>query len=127
MSKWILAGTAIALLLLATRGLFSAQGGVSVVEAAAIIKQEKDLQLVDVRTPGEYAAGHLARARLIPLQELETRLGEIDKAKPVLLYCRTGHRSGQALKLLASKGYADVRHMEGGIVAWQTAGLPVSR
>ena len=127
MWKWILVGTAIALFLVAVRGLSSAQGGVSVAQAAAMTKEKKDLQLIDVRTQGEYAAGHLAQARLIPLQELETRLGEIDKSKPILLYCRTGHRSGQALKLLVGKGFPDVRHIEGGIVAWQAAGLPVSK
>jgi rhodanese-related sulfurtransferase len=127
MSKWILVGTAIALLLLAVRGFSSADAGVSVAQAAAMTKEKKDLQLIDVRTQGEYAAGHLAQARLIPLQELETRLGEIDKSKPILLYCRTGHRSGQALKLLAGKGFPDVRHIEGGMVAWQAAGLPVSK
>jgi phage shock protein E len=124
-AKWILPALAIPVVLLALRGIAPAGGGISVAEAATAIKSKKDLQLVDVRTPGEYEAGHLAQAKLIPLQELETRMGEIDKSKPVLLYCRSGHRSGQALKLLAGKGFADAKHMEGGINAWQAAGLPV--
>jgi rhodanese-related sulfurtransferase len=127
MAKWIFAALAIAVLLLAMQEVSLAEGGVSAKEAATLIKGKKNLQLIDVRTQGEYAAGHLAQAKLIPLQELETRLGEIDKAKPVLLYCRSGHRSGVALKLLAGKGFADVKHMEGGINAWQAEGLPVTK
>jgi rhodanese-related sulfurtransferase len=105
----------------------SADGAISPTEAASAIKEKKDLQLIDVRTPSEYADGHLAKAKLIPLQELESRLGEIDKTKPILLYCRSGHRSGNALKLLVGKGYAQAKHMEGGINAWQVAGLPVTK
>jgi rhodanese-related sulfurtransferase len=105
----------------------SADGALSPTEAASVIKEKKDLQLIDVRTPSEYADGHLAKAKLIPLQELESRLGEIDKTKPILLYCRSGHRSGNALKILVGKGYAQAKHMEGGINAWQAAGLPVTK
>ena len=91
------------------------------------IRHKKDIQLIDVRTAGEYAAGHLANAKLIPVQEFAQRLAEIDKNKPVLLYCRSGHRSGNALKILQDKGYKDAKHIEGGIGAWQAAGLPVTR
>jgi phage shock protein E len=127
MTKWILVALAIPVLLLAMREASWAEGGVSAKEAAALIKKTKKLQLIDVRTEGEYAAGHLAQAKLIPVQEIEARLGEIDKSKPVLLYCRSGHRSGVALKLLAGKGFSDVKHIEGGINAWQAEGLPVTK
>jgi rhodanese-related sulfurtransferase len=127
MPKRILIALAIPVLLLALRGVAPADGGVSVAEAAAMIKEKRALQIVDVRTEGEYAAGHLAHAKLIPLHQLEGRLGEIDGKKPVLLYCHSGHRSGQALRLLTSKGFADVKHIEGGLAAWQAAGLPVTR
>ena len=105
----------------------SADGAISPTEAASWIKEKKDLQLIDVRTAAEYADGHLANAKLIPVQELAQRLAEIDKSKPVLLYCRSGHRSGNALKILQDKGYKDAKHVEGGINAWQAAGLPVTR
>ena len=85
------------------------------------------MQLIDVRTPGEYSAGHLANATLIPLQEFAQRATEIDKSKPVLLYCRSGHRSGNALKMLREMGYKNAQHIGGGINAWQSAGLPVTR
>jgi rhodanese-related sulfurtransferase len=127
MAKWILMALAVAAVILAFRGLAPAQTGVSPTAAAAMIKEKKTLQLIDVRTAAEYAAGHLAQSKLIPLQELEARVGEIDKSKPTLLYCRSGHRSGQALKLLTEKGFPNATHIEGGINAWQAAGLPITK
>ena len=127
MGKWLLLALAIPALILMMRSHASADGAVSATEAESMIKDKKNLQLIDVRTAGEYAEGHLAKAKLIPLQELDQRLAEIDKSKPVLLYCRSGHRSGNALKILQGKGYTDVKHIEGGIGAWQAAGLPVTR
>lgn len=109
------------------RSRVSAEGAISPAQAANLIKVTKNLQLIDVRTPAEYADGHLAEATLLPLQELEERWTEIDKGKPVLLYCRSGHRSGMALKILNDKGYAQAKHMEGGINAWKAAGLPVTK
>ena len=127
MSKWLFAGLGALALIVFFASRASAEGGISPADAASLIKEKKDLQLIDVRTPSEYADGHLAKAKLIPLQELEARLGEIDKSKPVLLYCRSGHRSGNALKILVGKGYGQAKHLEGGINAWQAAGLPVTK
>jgi rhodanese-related sulfurtransferase len=127
MWKWLLIALAIPPLLLMMRSRASAEGAIAAPQAAALIKDKKDLQLIDVRTAAEYAEGHLANAKLIPVQELPQRLAEIDKNKPVLLYCRSGHRSGNALKILQDKGYKDAKHIEGGIGAWQAAGLPITR
>jgi rhodanese-related sulfurtransferase len=127
MSKWLIIALAIPIVFFLLRSRASAEGAISPGEAAATIKEKKNLQLIDVRTPGEYASGHLAGAKLIPVQEIDKRLAEIDKHKPVLLYCRTGHRSGNALKILLEHGYPDVKHVEGGITAWQAAGLPVTK
>lgn len=84
-------------------------------------------QLVDVRTPEEFQAGHIQGAKLIPLQELENRLDEIDKSKPVVLVCRSGNRSGQAYKLLKARGYQSHSHLEGGMSRWAAEGRPVRR
>jgi rhodanese-related sulfurtransferase len=127
MGKWLIIALAIPALILMLRSRVSADGAVNATAAADMIKEKKDLQLIDVRTAAEYAQGHLAKAKLIPLQELDQRLAEIDKSKPVLLYCRSGHRSGNALKILQGKGYTEAKHIEGGINAWQAAGLPVTR
>lgn len=81
-------------------------------------------QLIDVRTPEEFASGHLPNAINIPLQEMSSRLGEISQDEPVVLYCRSGNRSGQAAQLLGEEGFTQVLDL-GGIQAWEAAGLPV--
>ncbi len=66
-------------------------------------------QLVDVRTPDEFTAGHIPGAVNIPLQELEHRMRELEpKEQPVVVYCRSGSRSGSAARLLESAGYRAV-------------------
>ena len=127
MWKWLLMAMVIPALVFLSCRHASAEGTLSPTEAATWIKDKKDLQLIDVRTAGEYADGHLAGAKLIPVQELEDRLSEVDKGKPVLLYCRSGHRSGNALKVLRDHGYTDAKHVQGGINAWKASGLPVTK
>ena len=76
-------------------------------------------QLLDVRQPKEYEDAHLAGAILIPLKELPERLGELEKEKPVLVYCAVGGRSKAAAQFLSGKDFAYVYNMAGGIKAWQ--------
>lgn len=85
------------------------------------------VQLIDVRTPGEFKEAHLANAKLIPLQELGTRFAEIDKGKPAILVCRSGNRSGQAYKMLKAQGFEQLSHLEGGVSRWAAEGYPVQR
>lgn len=127
MAKWLPVALAIPLLFVLVRAQATAGDAVSPAEAARMIEETKDLQLIDVRTPGEYADGHLSGAKLIPVQEIGARLAEIDKRKPVLLYCRTGHRSSSALRILKAHGFANAQHIEGGLGAWQAAGLSLTR
>jgi rhodanese-related sulfurtransferase len=88
------------------------------------LKGHPGAQLVDVRTAEEYAQGHLAGSKLVPVQELEGRLGELDKGRPTLLYCRSGRRSQQAFDILKGAGFRDLHNIPGGIEAWKAAGLP---
>lgn len=80
--------------------------------------------LVDVRTPEEFAEGHIAGAVNISLQTLSERLNEIPRDQPVVVYCRSGNRSAQASQILAQAGYTTIYDL-GGIIAWQQAGLPI--
>ncbi len=91
-------------------------------------KLEKDQPLViDVREPYEYAQGHIKGSKLIPLGELSARLDELGgKDREIITVCRSGHRSGQAASLLAGQGY-NVTNMQGGMMGWQHAGLPVQK
>ncbi|PLR76480.1 rhodanese-like domain-containing protein [Bacillus sp. V3-13] len=75
-------------------------------------------QLIDVREPNEYDAGHILGARNIPLSQLKMRLKEIRPDKPVYLYCQSGMRSGRAAQLLHRKGYKDLSHLQGGFKKW---------
>ncbi|MGE0709878.1 MAG: rhodanese-like domain-containing protein [Planctomycetota bacterium] len=71
-------------------------------------------RLVDVRTPGEYGEGHLAGARNLPVGELEGRLQELEpKGEPVVVYCRSGMRSGRAARLLRERGWTRVHDLGG--------------
>jgi phage shock protein E len=64
--------------------------------------------VVDVRTPGEYRSGSYPKARNIPLDALSARMGELPKDKPIILFCASGSRSGQAARLLKRAGFGDV-------------------
>jgi len=81
-------------------------------------------QLVDVRAKHEWEAGRIAGATHVPLAELAERTGEIDKERPVVLYCRGGNRSTMAADALAAAGF-DAAKLSEGIVGWAEAGLPV--
>jgi len=75
-------------------------------------------QLIDVREPNEYEAGHILGARNIPLSQFKMRMKEIRPDKPVYLYCQSGMRSGRAAQTLYRKGYKDLSHLEGGFKKW---------
>jgi len=85
---------------------------------------EDGAQLIDVRVDHEWDAGHIAGATHLPLDELAGRVEEIDKERPVVLYCRGGNRSTMAAAALAEAGYDAVKLSEG-IVGWSEAGLPL--
>lgn len=86
-------------------GLAAAADPVSQVKA----KIKSGAKIVDVRTPGEFDSGHYKGAVNIPLQEMNARLAEFgDKAKPIVVYCRSGRRSAEAKKILIENGYTDV-------------------
>lgn len=101
---------------------------VNTLEATMLINQ-KDALVLDVRDPGEFAQGHILNARNIPAGELETRIKELEryKAKPVILACATGNRSGGAAGILRKHGFANVVNLSGGTAAWQQAGLPTEK
>ena len=83
--------------------------------------------IVDVRTPQEFAIGHLRDAKNIPLADLAARISELEKSKPraVVVVCQSGARADKAARQLAAAGFNDVVSLDGGLTAWQAAGLPV--
>ena len=85
---------------------------------------DEGAQLVDVRAEHEWEAGRIEGAAHLPLAELSERTGEIDKDRPVVLYCRGGNRSTMAAEALAAAGH-DAAKLSEGIVGWAEAGLPL--
>jgi rhodanese-related sulfurtransferase len=81
--------------------------------------------LVDVREANEYATVRIPGAVLLPLSELQARYAELPRDKPLLIHCAAGKRSLVAAEFLMRNGYPDVTNVEGGIIEWQKAGLPV--
>ncbi len=82
------------------------------------IRSGDRVQLVDVRSAGEFARGHISKAKLIPLGELESRHSELKKGPAIILYCHSAARSRRGARLLAELGYENVHNMSGGLVRW---------
>ena len=95
-------------------------------EAKAYLESDKPV-LLDVRTPDEYAAGHLETAVSADYYapDFKDKLNKLDKTAKYLIYCRTGKRSAAALKIMQELGFSDARDIAGGITAWISAGYPV--
>lgn len=91
---------------------------VSPLEVAARLRQGEPLELIDVRDPIEQQVSALPAARLIPLEQILHRSGELDPEKVYVLFCRTGVRSARAVRLLSAAGFGKVKNLAGGINAW---------
>ncbi len=83
------------------------------------------LYLLDVREHEEYVEAHIPDSVLIPLGQLSRKLSSIPKDATIIAICRSGNRSGVAVDMLRRAGYSDVLNLNGGIIAWVRAGLPI--
>lgn len=91
---------------------------ISTNELKNLLAEGKELNIIDVREPGEVATGKIPSAVNMPLGLLEFRMNELDKSKEYIMVCRSGGRSGQATLFLDSQGY-NVINMTGGMLAWE--------
>ncbi|RYD96863.1 MAG: redoxin domain-containing protein [Sphingobacteriales bacterium] len=91
------------------------------------IESRENPQLIDVRTPEEFEQGHLNRAQNINWNDddFNSRVNKLDKNQPVYVYCQGGGRSASAAVRLAELGFKDIVDMEGGVMAWRVADLPL--
>ncbi|MBR5374992.1 MAG: rhodanese-like domain-containing protein [Paludibacteraceae bacterium] len=99
-----------------------AQKNISPQEFHDMITKNPNLQVVDVRTPQEFAAGHIKGAQNVDFRspDFEKNIAKaVKKRKTVLVYCRSGKRSLNAMNLMVKNGFKDVYNMEGGILAWE--------
>ncbi len=100
--------------------------------APATLKERLDagdppVLVLDVRTAGEFAAGHVPGAVNIAYDQLAARIAEIDAARDtdIVVYCRSGRRAGIAIEVLEEAGFKSLSQLEGDFPAWSAAGLPV--
>ncbi|MCA1799193.1 MAG: rhodanese-like domain-containing protein [Xanthomonadaceae bacterium] len=96
---------------------------------ATRLMNNDDATMVDVRPAAEYAKSRVLNAISVPDSELDDRIGEIQKRgeHPVIVYCANGAASGRTATRLVGAGIARVYNLKGGLSAWETAGLPVTR
>lgn len=101
----------------------------SVRDAQKLLKDNGNILILDVRTPGEYGEGHLPGAQNLdffgPVFEME--LNKLDRDRAILVYCQTGRRSDSALQMMEKAGFKNVHDLKGGFKAWKGADLPVEQ
>jgi rhodanese-related sulfurtransferase len=89
------------------------------VQLKSMLDSKSRFRLIDVRQPSEFAVGHIAGAELLPLSDIQQGKYNLDKSDTIILYCRSGRRSGIAARILKDSGYEYVRNLEGGILKWE--------
>jgi len=87
-------------------------------QAKQLIDNDKTIQIIDVREEYEYAGGYIPGTKLIPISQFISRMGEIDKTRPVFIYCAVGSRSRSAAQVLTQSGYTNVYNLSGGVARW---------
>ena len=86
-------------------------------EAASLIRDTKDLVVLDVRNKGEYQSGHINGSKLMPVGEIASRISELEKfrGKPILVHCASGGRSPKAVNVLLKNKFGPIYHMNHGL------------
>ena len=105
--------------------------GVQEVNSAAALQliNHKNALVLDVREEKEFTSGHILNAKLVPLGKLTERVTELERhrERPMVVVCRSGQRSASACALLRKQGFGQTYNLEGGVLAWQKAGLPLEK
>ncbi len=99
---------------------------VDTVAARAKMNDKSKVFVLDVRQPDEWKTGHIPGALVIPLNELPHRVEELPRDRQIICVCRSGNRSGAAARQLIAAGF-DAVNMQGGMIAWARAGLPMKK
>lgn len=125
----ILAALAVAFFVYRQYGQAGPDGttAVSAAQAQAELAADPDIRVLDIRTPAEYAEGHIRGALNIDFlgADFAKRLGELDRDATYLVYCRSGNRSARAMKVFGQLGFTRVLHLSRGIRDWQQQGGPL--
>ena len=103
----------------------AAMQNISATDMQKLIKQNPAIYLLDVRTLGEYVQKRIQGAHLLPIDQVQKRINEIPKNRPIIVYCETGIRSAQVGRYLDSLGYQGISNLSQGIMGWQVRGYPI--
>ncbi|WP_159018282.1 rhodanese-like domain-containing protein [Algibacter sp. L3A6] len=96
-------------------------------ELVVLLKEQKEIKLIDVRTPEEYGAGHISRAENINFfsENFSESLAELDKEEPLVIYCKSGRRSGKSVATFKESGFTKIYELEGGVLNWKSKNFEV--
>ena len=96
-------------------------------ELVVLLKANKEIKLIDVRTPEEYGAGHISRAENINFfsKNFSKSLAELDKEEPLIIYCKSGRRSGKSIVTFKELGFTKIYELEGGVLNWKSKDFEV--
>lgn len=106
----------------ANKGLF-----VSPSMAIRLMNNHEDILIIDIRAMAEYKSGHIKGAKNVPLKDFASSIKSYSSHKnnPVLIYCNSGNTTTRTIKLLKNAGFENINNLEGGILAWKEANLPL--
>lgn len=128
-NHWVLfVALAVILALLAHNFLVSGKGSVDPVGATDLINHN-DALVVDVRPAADFAQGHIINSRNIPMNGFKKQIATLQKHKdkPIVVTCRSGSQSSMACQQLRKEGFENVHNLRGGVLAWQSANLPLTK
>ena len=96
--------------------------------ASAILAASTDIRILDIRTPGEYSQGHIQGANMIDFKSANfaQEISKLDRHTPYVVHCASGGRSTKSLELFKELGFTNITHLDGGILGWKEAGLPLT-
>jgi len=129
-SQWMLFAALVIILALLIRSFVGEAGITSINPSRAIqLINHEEAVVLDVRMDDEFKEGHVLDSVHIPVGLLQNRIQELEKykAKPIIVNCRSGHRSTSACGVLRKQGFASVYKLQGGILAWKNANLPLTK
>lgn len=128
-NQWVLfAALVVIIALLVHNFLVGGKGSVDPAGATELINH-KDALVLDVRPAADFAPGHIINALNIPMNGFKKQIGTLQKHRdrPILVTCRSGSQSSMACQQLRKEGFEDVHNLRGGVLAWQSANLPLSK
>lgn len=128
-NNWVLFAALVAIIaLLFHNFLVTGKGSVDPTGATDLINR-KDALVVDVRPTADFMKGHIINAVNIPMNGFKKQIGTLQKhkEKPILVTCRSGSQSSTACQQLRKEGFEDVHNLRGGVLAWESANLPLSK